>query len=463
VLVLIGLVLLGIAAFQRDRIAVTLRSGDTVRAEFARAYKLEPYKSPVKVAGVKVGEVTGVDITDAHTAVVSMKLDGGTVGKLGSDPSAAVRPTLVVGGSYYVELTRGGQGTAFDPGRTIPMHRTSVPVELDQVLTALTPQAQQAVQGTIGQLDATLKQGGQAEIRALLEQAPGTLGPASEVLAAARGTNPGTDLAGLVTGLRQTASALTAHDGQLASILDSLNTTSATLAGQRIPLAQAIADGPQTLRTTRAGLSDMDGTLQRLTTTAEAFRPTARQLDPVLGTLDPVLARALPVVRDARMLLQDARPVVDGLVPAAQHATGVLTDVRGPVLDRLNGPLTQAVLSPWHGEGVYNGGGNDHLLYQETGYLLSHGDDVFKFHDKNGAAGRLMAGVGLSTAGGVVPMSIEQYLESLGLQQPAGPQEGTAKGAPGLLPPPAAGTGAGGPGQILPTLPLLPLVSRSAG
>ncbi len=136
--------------------------------------------------------------------------------------------------------------------------------------------------------------------------------------------------------------------------------------------------------------------------------------------------------------------------------------MRGPVLDRLNGPIKDAVLSPWHGTGIYAGGGNDHLFYQEAGYLLSDGAEVFKFHDSNGAAGRLMAGVGVNIAGGsTLLMPLEEYLETLGLQQPAGPQEGTRQGAPGLIPPPAAGTKAGGPGPLLPALNL-PLVSRSS-
>ncbi len=461
-LVLLALVLVAFVAFNRDHVMVTLGSGKTIKAEFARDYKLEPYKSVVKMAGVKIGDVTGVENTDRHTALVSMKIDGSVLGKLGDQPSAAVRPTLLLGGSYYVELARGGSGTGFDAGHAIPVARTSVPVELDQVLSAITPDVQKAMPRTVGDLDATLHNGGRQDLRQLLTDAPGSLGPAGVVLDAARGTRPDADLTGVVTGLQQTASALTKQDGQLDSIINSLNTTSVALADERRPLAQAVATAPETLRTTRAGLADLDGTLQRLTTTAQAFRPAARQLDPVLAKLDPVLERTLPVATELRILMQDARPLVDRLVPTAQDATGVLTDVRGPVLDRLNGPITQAVLSPWHGTGIYQGGGNDHLLYQETGYLLSHGDEVFKFHDSNGAAGRLMAGVGVNTPGGSTTLlPLEEYLESLGLQQPAGPQEGTRQGAPGLIPPPAAGPNAGGPGPLLPALDL-PLVSRSS-
>lgn len=460
IVVLVVLVLVGVAAFQRERIVTTVSPGDTITAEFSRVYKLEPYRSAVKIAGVKVGVVTGVDTTDRRTALVDLQLDSGVIGKLGGEPSAAIRPTLVVGGQYYVELSPGGMNAEFQEDQPIPVERTSVPVELDQVLTSLTPDARDALQGTVGELDETLRAGGKDELRRFLEESPRTLASASDVLNSARGTRPDTDLTRLVTGLQQTSAALTAEDGRFESIIDSLDKTAAALASQRDPVARALATGPETLRATRAGLTDLDTTLPRLATTAKSFRPTARRLDPLLAELDPVLAHARPVVRDARAVLRDARPLVGRLVPTAEHATGALTDVRGPVLERLNGPVLAALNSPWHGEGAYQSGGNDHPLYQETAYLLSHGADVFKFHDHNGALGRLMAGVGLSTAGGGagVQMPLEQYLETLGLQQPPGPQEGTTEGAPGLIPPPAAGNDAGGPGSILPPL-RLPLVS----
>ncbi|HWJ10126.1 MAG TPA: MCE family protein, partial [Nocardioides sp.] len=218
--------------------------------------------------------------------------------------------------------------------------------------------------------------------------------------------------------------------GQWRGILDDLATTSAALADGARPLAAAIDDGPQTLTETRAGLADLDGTLDRLETTARSFRPSARALAPLLDDLDPVLVRARPVLADARAVARDARPVVQDLLPVADDATALLDDVSGPVLDRLSGPVTDAVLSPWHGSGVYQGGGNDHRLYEETGYLLANFADVFKFHDKNGAMGRLMAGVGLSTPGGVLGYSLEQLLEGSGMRLPAGPQDGANEGEP---------------------------------
>ncbi|GAA3523900.1 MlaD family protein [Nocardioides daeguensis] len=427
--VLVILLLFTLVAFNRPRVETTLAGGEMLNAEFSRAYKLAPYQSVVKLAGVQVGMVVAVDDAE-NGSVVQMKLDDGILEKLGTAPRANIRPTLVLGGKYYVELVREGQAGQPAAGSTIPVKRTSVPVELDRVLSAVTPDAAHSIGGTVQSLDATFDEPGRKATQRLLDDGPATLRGTKQVLAGLRGNRPEDDLTGVVVGLQNTAAALNREPGQWRGILDDLATTSAALADSARPLAAAIDDGPATLTQTQAGLADLDGTLERLEETARSFRPSARELAPLLADLDPVLVRARPVLADARAVARDARPVVQDLVPTSVDATALLDDVSGPVLERLSGPVTKAVLSPWHGSGVYQGGGNDHRLYEETGYLLANFADVFKYHDKNGAMGRLMAGVGLSTPGGILGYSLEEILEGSGLRLPAGPQEGANEGEP---------------------------------
>jgi phospholipid/cholesterol/gamma-HCH transport system substrate-binding protein len=465
VAVLVGLLAFSVMAFNRPRVETALATGEALNAEFSQSYKLVPYQSTVKLAGVQVGKVTGVERIEGHAARVEMELEDGTLEKLGSDPSANVRPTLVLGGNYYVELVRGGRTGSAAEDATIPVARTSVPVELDKVLSTITPSASKAVRGTIASLEGTFGPQGQRRVQELVTTAPPTLRRTTDLLTAAQGTDPA-DLTVLVSSLQNTAAAFTKDRSQLASILDDLATTTRGLASQRGAIANALSDAPVTLDATRTGLTELDGTLDKLETTASSFRPSARALEPVLAELDAVLRVARPVMADARVVARDARPTVEDLVPTSVRATDILQDIRGPVLNRLNGPLKAAVLDPWHGTGVYEGGGNDHTMYEELGYLLSDTADVFKFHDKNGAHGRLMAGIGLSTPGGILGMSFEEYLETLGYQLPAGPQEGANQGepAPPLGSSPSSGNGSGpttsSPQKALAPLEL-PLVSRS--
>lgn len=464
--VMVGLLVFSLIAFNRPRVEMELSAGEALRAEFSQAYKLVAYQSVVKLAGVEVGKVTGVERTSDNRAQVEMELSDGTLDKLGTAPAANVRPTLVLGGTYYVELVRGGETGSAQEGATIPVDRTTVPVELDRVISAVTPTAVESVHGTIDSLEKTFGKDGQRAVSGLVTTAPPTLQSTTRVLDALRGTDPNTDLTVLVSGLQNTSAALTEDRGRLESILNDLATTTDALADERAAITATVREAPETLAVTKAGLADLEGTLDKLRTTADDFQPSARALAPLLAELDPVLVTARPVIADARAVSRLARPLVEDLVPAAADANAVLADVDGPVMERVNGPFTDTVLSPWHGSGVYSGGGNDHEFYKELAYFLSDTADVFKFHDKNGAHGRLMAGVGMSTLGGVIGGSLEEYLESLGYQLPAGPQEGANAGEPapplGSSPSSSTGTGTTAPVEGLPLLQLPLVTPRSS-
>jgi phospholipid/cholesterol/gamma-HCH transport system substrate-binding protein len=428
VAVLVALVLFGVGAFEKERLTTMLTPGETLEAKFTRNHHLVPYDSEVKMAGVHLGTVTDVERTDDGAALVSMKVAEGTTDKLGSEPSAAIRPALLVGGRNYVALTPGGHTGEFNGG-PIPVARTSIPVELDDVLSSFTAEAREGVQSTVHKMEKTLDPVGRRSVKSVLRTAPGTLGITDEVLNAARGTRPGTDLTRLVRGLESAGAVLSEQHAQLSQILSSLHHTTATLSSTRKPLAQTVTTLPHTLRRTRAGLVALNGTLDRLTVTADQIRPSIQQLDPLLTRLDPVLVEARPIVHDVRILLDDARPLAERLVPVVSRGTGVLRNVNGPVLRRVRGPMQQTVLSPWHGHGVYEGGGNDNLFYEEVGFLAVDGAKAFQTHDHNGSLGRLMAGVGGRSVGGsAVPRSVEQYLETLGFSD-AGPQEGSGSDA----------------------------------
>lgn len=400
----------GVGLFQKDRIITTLSPGDSITANFARDYRLKTFQTEVKVAGVPVGVVTSVDRAGNGTVDVNLKLDSGTTDKLGTEPSAVIRPTTLLGGNYYVELLPGG-GSG-DLRGAIPIERTKTPVELDRVAAALQPPALGGLRSSVHRLDDTLGRDGQQALEDLARHAPDTLGPAGTVLDAAQGTRPDSDLPELVGGLQSTARVLSEKQGQLDGIVDHLHTASSTLGRQSGSVADTMHDLPQTLSTARAGLHDLNGSLHELRRTAGPARPAVRELDRVLAKTDPVLVKTRPVVRDLRRLLGDARPVVAELVPTSERATGVLDDVRGPVLDRLNGPVMHTVLSPWRGSGPYEGGGTDRPFYQELAYAVTNLNSTSKMTDRNGASVAFMPGIAPGSVGGL-PMSFEQLMRHL--------------------------------------------------
>lgn len=418
-------VVVTVMIFNKERAVTQLSEifhpSDTISAEFERGYKLLAYNSEVKLGGVVVGKVTGVERADKGRSLVTLHLRDGVRDKLGTTPAAGIRPTTLLGGKYYVDLRPGGRGE-FESGH-IPVTRTTIPVELDRVLSAITPSARDGVRASIEQTDKTLADGGRKAVRDLLRNAPGTLRPAADVLEAGRGTRPGKDLAELVGGLESFAEGMSRRDGHLADIVSTLDTSMRAMAAETAPLAESVRTMPATLRATRAGLADLAPTLDRVTTMADSLRPSVTELDALLGELDPVLARTRPLLDDLRPLLRDLSPVADRLVRATRKSTELLDDVRGPVLDRVAGPITDLVMSPWRGTGQYEGGGSSgNRFYEEAGYLASRASQVYGWNDESGGFVRMSLGMGGNSAGGF-GMSAQQYLEMLGLAEPPGPGE----------------------------------------
>jgi len=188
VVILAVTLLVSVGLFNKDRISSLLMGGETIEVHFDRAYKLRADVSEVKVAFVVVGKVTGVE-ADGDDAVVRLKVQDDVLDSLGSEPTATIRPTTLLGGSYFVDLQPGGDPGEFTAG-SIPVERTTVPVELDKVARAVQPEARKGVQGTVRRLDAALDEEGERALRDLVATAPDTLDPAADVLDAAQSPVP---------------------------------------------------------------------------------------------------------------------------------------------------------------------------------------------------------------------------------------------------------------------------------
>jgi len=462
---LAGIVMIAIAGlatvllFQKSAILTALTPGETITVQLARDYKIVPYQSVVKMAGTKIGVVRSVAEPDpdrpGSPVEMTLKVQNGIRALLGSAPTVVIRPTTVLGGTYYVELASGG-----DPGEftsdAIPVNRTRLPVELDRLLSAIPPDAQRGLQGMTERLDSTLKAGAGDALRPLLAHAPDTLTPAGVVLDAVRGVNRDADLARLVTDLNTSARVLSAKPGQLRAVVDSLATTSRVLGDNAGPIDQTIASFPDTLRATRSGADDLSGTLDKLTDTADDARPAVRALDPLLRKLDPTLHDLRELLGDLRPLLEDAKPLVKELVPTVDSATDVLHDLNGTVLDRINGPILGTLLSEWHGQWPKypNGGGNGNTFYQELGYMFAHIDQAVQYQNATAHLLGFQAGAGSTSiyGDGMTAQQLQDLL-SEGYGPPhRKPVTPLLPGVPGLA---APDPGVPSPTVAVPDLPTL--------
>lgn len=412
ILMVVAALLIFAALFSKDRIATYLSGGETIKVNFAQDYKLRPFVSKVKVGFVPVGRVSAVERAEDGSAIVSLKVEDDVLDTLGSEPTATIRPTTVLGGSYFVDLQKGGDAGAFG-GDTIPVERTVLPVELDKVVRALQPDALAGMQRTLGRLDATLGPEGRRALARLMEQAPTALRPTGRVLAAMQGTDPHHDLTGLVRGFETTGRVLTERDGQLDRILANLTTTTGVLARRSGDLGTALDRLPSALDSAQVGLRDLDGTLQTLTEVSEQTRPIAVELGETLQAIGPVLAEARPVMADLRDVARDARPMLTAFVPSARAARGVIADVRGPVIERVNGPVMDWLYEPYQGTGPYARTSSKKTMYEEITYAMANVARASSMVDPNGHAIAFQPGVGAGSVGGL-PISVEQYFNLMG-------------------------------------------------
>ena len=370
--------------FNRDKLELALKPGETIAADFPVRPNVEPIQSKVKVAGVKVGKVKSVQDRPGGGARVVMKVAKGTRAKLGTEPRANARTLLLFSGpgrAAYVELRPGGP-----PGRSpdiIPPERTSLPVELYQVLSVLSSDVRRSLSGALQHLDSSLAGGATEALSGLVEAAPAPLQALTPVAQALTGEQNG-DLARAVQHLSRAAQVLTDDNGaQLRAVLDGLETVAARL-GQRTPdLTAALDRLPPTLAEAKTTITKLNGTLDRLDQAAPAVLPSVAPLRSTVAAAGPVLARARPVISALVPLLAQARPLLDDALPTVRSGSQVLGDLEGPVLDRLNSNVIPAVNAPY--------GSADSVLYQDIAYAVTGLDGMLKYIDDGGPMVRAYA------------------------------------------------------------------------
>jgi phospholipid/cholesterol/gamma-HCH transport system substrate-binding protein len=381
--------------------------------------------SKVKVGGVEVGRIDSVEPQADGTAVMHLRIADDVAQKVGSAPSANVRPVSLLGGVIYIDIIPGGDRT--QPWtEDIPVERTQLPTELGAVVQAVQPDAIKGIPGAVNGFDRAFRAGAGQSIQGLAKDAPAVLGPGAGVIDALQGTQPGTDLPAVVNGLQQTTAVLSRQDGQIESILGNLHDTTTAFRESSKATSQAIRELPDALDTAKPGLARLGGSLDRLRDTAGPARPVVQQAGVLLDHLDPVLVKARPVIGDLRAALYDLRPVVQDLTPVSRDLTTIF-DGLNPTLDRVNGPVYDTLESGYTpGEGADAGrnhtevpGQHADKLRQEIGPMFRGLNGVAGYNDANGHGIAFNVGLGSGSIAGAQGISLPNlYALLTALQAP---------------------------------------------
>jgi phospholipid/cholesterol/gamma-HCH transport system substrate-binding protein len=253
-----GLVVLGLAftvAMFSDDLPI-IGGGTSYSAEFSEAAGLEP-DDEVRIAGVKVGEVSDVEL-DRDRVVVTFKVKDAW---LGDRSSAAIKIKTVLG-QKYLSLAPDGRAV-LDPADRIPLARTTAPYDVLEAFRGLAE--------TTNRIDTV------------------QLAQSFEVIADTFADTPD-DVKGALTGLQALSKTISSRDAQLAQLLDNTKKISKTLADRDAEVVKLLEDGNLLLDEVsqrRDAISALlDGT-QRLATELKGLvDDNDEQLAPVLDSLD---------------------------------------------------------------------------------------------------------------------------------------------------------------------------------
>ncbi|WP_156756817.1 MCE family protein [Actinokineospora pegani] len=270
----------------------------TLTAYFVAAVGLYP-DSDVRALGVKIGSVDTVEPQGANVKV-TMTIDGDAPIPQGAN-ALIVTPSLV--SDRYVQLSPvETEGTPIDDGATIPLERTVVPVEIDELFsslneltTALGPEGTNK-DGALSDLlktGAEYLEGNGAEFGQTVRD----LGDLARTL-----SNSQDDLFTTVDGLQKFTTLLAQNDGQVRQLQGLLASVSKNFADEKDNLDAALRELASALSTVQGFIKDNRGLIksnvdklagttallsQQRASLSEALDATPLALSNLLNAYDP--------------------------------------------------------------------------------------------------------------------------------------------------------------------------------
>jgi phospholipid/cholesterol/gamma-HCH transport system substrate-binding protein len=397
------IVILVIAVYFGFTKHIPFTHGFRLKAEFATAVDIQP-KSPVRIAGVTVGQVNSIK-REGKTGLVSMEIESKGL-PIHTDATLKIRPRLFLEGNWFIELQPGTPSAkTISSGYTIPVSQTADPVQLDQVLDALNTDTRANLQSfLINYGEALTRKPDAAEnaeqepvVRGLTgaqalnqtyKHGPPSLRGGAVIDQAITGTEPH-DLSKLVASIGKVTSALNVHEQDLSELIPNFNTFFAALAEQSSSLTTLVAELPSALASTERGLQGLDA----------SFAPTkafARDILPGLRNTPSTVTAALPYVEQLKDSLSPSElgGVAKGLENSIPSLAKLTTEQRPlfKTTGEFNKCLTKVIFPAGNTklqDGSSTSGVED---YKEFWYSLVGLDSLGQDSDGNGPFAKFLIG-----------------------------------------------------------------------
>ena len=387
--------------------------GYELTATFENAATLRE-TSPVRIAGVNVGEVTGVE-ADGEAAKVTFTVDDEGQ-PIHTDAEVEIRPRLFLEGNFFVDLSPGSPSAPeLASGDDIPITQTATAVQLDEVLTALQAPQRRGLQrllegyGTAltyeptesDDVDQDLSVRGETAAESLNDafRYGGDAGRGTTIVnTALLGENPH-DLSGFIRGFGQTFGKLAARETELRDLITNFNVFTGALAAESANLSRTVEELAPTLEEARPSLAALSDALPAVRTLAIESQPGIEELPATIAAGDPWLRQARKLVGDRELgglarLLRDAAP---GLAQATNASIDFFSQ------QTLLAQCTSRVLVPTGDVVVNDGFSTGQPNYNEFLYSVVNLNGIVQSFDGNGPYARFQSGGGPTLVRGVVP------------------------------------------------------------
>jgi phospholipid/cholesterol/gamma-HCH transport system substrate-binding protein len=316
-----------------------------IKAAFESSNNLKK-GSPVRIAGVEVGKVTKVESASGDNSSDAVLVTM-TVGKSGrpihDDARAKIRPRIFLEGNFFVDLEPGTPGAAeIEDGDTIPINQTAVPVQFDQLLTALQSDTREDLKVLLDEYGKALDKGGAEAFNRSIPYWKPAYRDTAIVNEAMLGETEH-DLSGYVKNMGATAEALDRNPEQLKSLITDFNTTARAFAREQDDLRASIAELPRTLRTAQPALASLNAAFPPLRAFTADIRPGVRSSEAALDASIPLVRqlRGLVSEDELRGLAADLRPTIPALARLSRESIPLTEQ------NRLLASCTNEVLLPW--------------------------------------------------------------------------------------------------------------------
>lgn len=263
--------------------------GDVYSAAFAESAGLKPGEE-VRIAGVKVGEVEGVDLERDHVRV-DFRVDDGV--RFGTLSRAEIKLKTILG-AHYLALQPRGPGQQ-EPDAQIPVSRTAVPFEVVPALSQLSRQ--------VGQVDT--KQ----------------LARAFDVLSDTFENSP-EEIKASLRGLRRLSASIASRDEELHELLGHAKTVTGLLADRSEDITKLIRDGDTLLKVVIARRAVIHQLLINTVGLSQHINGLIRENKQQFGPALKNLHKVINVLKRNERNLESALPLLSAYVNQLTDATG---------------------------------------------------------------------------------------------------------------------------------------------